>query len=167
MAYYIGQALGLVATVCCFVTPLFKKKWQMLVIVAASNLLFALNLLLIDQVSSAIYLYLVAIVQAVISYWHVQKDKPVTKAENIVFLILYVACGAIGFKSALDILPIVGAVFNMLATFQTSEQRTRALLFVNAAFFALYYALIGSTALLSVLCTMGSTALGMWRYRKG
>ena len=89
MAYYIGQALGLVATVCCFVTPLFKKKWQMLVIVAVSNLLFALNLLLIGQVSSAIYLYLVAIVQAVISYWHVQNDKPVTKAENIVFLILY------------------------------------------------------------------------------
>lgn len=28
MAYYIGQALGIVATVCCFSLPLFKKKWQ-------------------------------------------------------------------------------------------------------------------------------------------
>ena len=166
MAYYIGQALGLVATVCCFVTPLMKKKWQMLVIVAASNLLFALNLLLINQVSSAIYLYLVAIVQAVLSYWHVQKDKPVTKIENVVFLILYVVCGAIGFKRALDILPIVGAVFNMLATFQRDEQKTRVLILLNALCFFVFCAAVGSTSMFAELLAMVTTIIAMVKYRK-
>ena len=166
MAYYIGQALGLVATVCCFATPLFKKKWQMLVVTAAANLLFALNLLLINQVSSAIYLYLVAIVQAVISYWHVQKEKPVTKVENVVFLILYVACGAIGFKRSLDLLPIVGAVFNMLATFHRDEQKTRVLILLNAICFFIFCAAVGSTSMFAELLAMVTTTIAMVKYRK-
>ena len=166
MAYYIGQALGLVATVCCFVTPLMKKKWQMLVIVAAANLLFALNLILINQVSSAIYLYFVAIVQAAVSYWHVHKDKPVTKAENVVFLLLYVACGAIGFKRALDLLPIVGAVFNMLATFQPDEQKTRVLILLNAVCFFIFCAAVGSTSMFAELLAMITTIIAMVKYRK-
>lgn len=166
MAYFIGQALGLVATACCAVTPLMKKKWQMLVIVAAANLLFALNMLLIGQVSSAIYLYLVAIVQAVISYWHVQKDKPVTMAENVIFLILYVGCGAIGYKSALDLLPIVGAVFNMLATFQRDEQKTRVLILLNAICFFIFCLAVGSTSMFAELLGMITTTIAMVKYRK-
>ena len=166
MAYYIGQALGLVATVCCFLTPLFKKKLQMLVITAAANLLFALNLLLIGQVSSAILIYIVAIVQSLVSYWHVQKDKPVTLAENIIFLVLYVGCGAIGFKSALDLLPIAGAVFNMLATFQRDEQKTRVLILLNAVCFFTFCAAVGSTSMFAELLAMITTTIAMIRYRR-
>lgn len=166
MAYYIGQALGLVATVCCFVTPLLKKKWQMLVITAAANLLFALNLLLIGQVSSAITIYIVAILQSVVSYWHVQQEKPVTLAENIIFLILYVGSGAIGFKRALDLLPIAGAVFNMLATFQRDEQKTRVLILFNAMCFFTFCAAVGSTSMFAELLAMITTTIAMIRYRK-
>ena len=166
MAYYIGQALGLAATVCCFVLPLMKKKWQMLVVTAASNLMFALNLLLIDQLSSAIIIYLVAIVQAAVSYWHVQKEKPVTAAENIVFLILYVACGAIGFQGALDLLPIAGAVFNMLATFQRDEQKTRVFILLNASCFFVFCLIVGSTSMLAELLAMITTVIAMVKYRK-
>ena len=166
MAYYIGQALGLAATVCCFLTPLFKKKWQMLVITAAANLLFALNLLLIGQVSSAIIIYIVAILQSIVSYWHVQKEKKVSLAENILFLILYVGCGFIGFKSALDLLPIVGAVFNMLATFQRDEQKTRLLILLNALCFFIFCAAVGSTSMFAELLAMITTIIAMIRYRK-
>ena len=166
MAYYIGQALGLVATLCCFITPLLKKKWQMLVITAAANLFFALNLLLIGQVSSAIIIYIVAILQAIVSYWHVQKEKKVTLAENIIFLILYVGCGLIGFKSALDLLPIAGAVFNMLATFQRDEQKTRLLILLNALCFFTFCAAVGSTSMFAELLAMITTSIAMIRYRK-
>ena len=45
MIYYIAQAFGIFATLCCFAMPLFKKKWQMLLITIGGNLFFILNLL--------------------------------------------------------------------------------------------------------------------------
>ena len=45
--YITAQAFGIFATICCFIMPLFKKKWQMLLINAGGNLFFILNLLLL------------------------------------------------------------------------------------------------------------------------
>ena len=165
MAYYIGQALGIVATVCCFALPLFKKKWQMLLVSATSNLFFALNLILIGDVGSAIIVNLLAIVQTLLSLWHVQKDKPVTVAENIIFLIGYIICGSFGFRRALDVLPIVGAVFNMLSVFQRDEQKTRILILLNASTFFIYYIVVGSTNLFAELLAIITTVIAMIRYR--
>lgn len=167
MAYYIGQGFGILSTLCCLLMPQLKKKRDMLIAIALNNALVIVNILLLSGFGSGVLVCVVGVLQALVALAHLTRETPVTRAENILFLVLYLGCGLLGVRTAVDLLPTVGAVFNMLATFQTSEQRTRALLFVNAAFFALYYALIGSTALLSVLCTMGSTALGMWRYRKG
>ncbi len=166
MTYYIGQALGIVATICCFALPLFKKKWQMLLVSATSNVFFVLNLLLIDQFGSASYVNIVAIVQTLFSLWHVQKDKPVTVVENILFLIAYVVCGSFGFKGALDLLPIAGSVFNMLSVFQRDEQKTRILILFNASLFCIYYIVIGSTNLLAELLAVITTIIAMVRYRK-
>ena len=165
MAYYIGQALGIVATVCCFALPLFKKKWQMLLVSATSNLFFALNLILIGDVGSAIIVNLLAIVQTLLSLWHVQKDKPVTVAENIIFLIGYIICGSFGFHRALDVLPIIGAVFNMLSVFQRDEQKTRILILLNASTFFIYYIVVGSTNLFAELLAITTTVIAMIRYR--
>ena len=166
MAYYIGQALGIVATVCCFALPLFKKKWQMLLVSATSNLFFALNLILIGDVGSAIIVNLLAIIQTLLSLWHVQKDKPVTVAENIIFLIGYIICGSFGFHRALDVLPIVGAVFNMLSVFQRDEQKTRILILLNASTFFIYYIVVGSTNMFAELLAVITTVIAMIKYRK-
>ncbi|MBQ8506771.1 MAG: YgjV family protein [Clostridia bacterium] len=166
MLYYIGQAIGIFATICCFVMPLFKKKWQMLACSAVANVFFALNLLLIGQLSSAIIINIVAVVQTLISLWHVQKGRPVTPAENIIFLILYVACGSLGFKELLDVLPIIGAVFNMLAAFQRDEQKTRILILLNASTFFSYYLIVGSTSMFAELLAIVTTLIAMFKYRK-
>lgn len=164
--YYFGQALGIIATICCFALPLFKKKWQMLLVSATSNLFFALNLVFIGEFGSASIVNLVAIVQTLLSLWHVQKDQPVTTAENIIFLIAYVACGSIGFKGALDILPTVGSVFNMLSVFQRNEQKTRILILLNASTFLIYYIVVGSTNLFAELLAIITTVIAMVKYRK-
>lgn len=166
MAYYIGQALGIVATVCCFALPLFKKKWQMLLVSATSNLFFALNLILIGDVGSAIIVNLLAIVQTLLSLWHVQKDRPVTVAENIIFLIGYIICGSFGFHRALDVLPILGAIFNMLSVFQRDEQKTRILILLNASTFFIYYIVVGSTNMFAELLAVITTVIAMVKYRK-
>ena len=101
-----------------------------------------------------------------ISYRHVQKGTPVTTAENIVFLVLYVGMGFVGFQRALDFLPIIASVFNMLAVFQRDEQKTRILVLFNASIFCLYYIIIGSTSLLAELLAVITTVVGLIRYRK-
>jgi len=173
MIYYIAQALGIVATVCCFIMPLFKKKWQMLLINAGGNLFFILNLLLLGLSqgnllanATAMIVNMVSLVQVFISYWHVQKDKPVTMIENIIFLVLYVGLGFVGFHRALDLLPIIASVFNMLAAFQRDEQKTRYLVLCNASIFCAYYIIIGSTSLLAELLAVITTVIALIRYRK-
>lgn len=166
MTYYIGQAMGLLSTACCLLMPLLKKKRQMLWANALNNALVIFNILLLDGFSSAIMVCAVAVVQSLVTIARFSRHTKVTRLENILFLVLYVTCGLLGYRTMVDALPIVGAVFNMLATFQRDEQRTRILLLINAATFAVYYVIIGSTALLAVLCTMVSSLLGLWRYRR-
>lgn len=173
MIYYIAQAFGIFATLCCFIMPLFKKKWQMLLVNVAGNLFFILNLLLLGANegnlfvnSTAMIVNSVSLVQVLLSYWHVQKEQPVSKAENIIFLLLYVGLGFVGFNRALDFLPIIASVFNMLAVFQRDEQKTRYLVLCNASIFCAYYIIIGSTSLLAELMAVITTLIALIRYRK-
>lgn len=173
LLYIIAQAFGIFATLCCFAMPLFKKKWQMLLVNVAGNLFFILNLLLLGAHSgdwlgnaTAMIVNLVSLVQVLISYRHVQKGTPVTKAENLVFLVLYVGMGFIGFNRALDFLPIIASVFNMLAVFQKDEQKTRYLVLCNASIFCTYYIIIGSTSLLAELMAVITTVIALIKYRK-
>ena len=173
LIYLIAQAFGIFATICCFAMPLFKKKWQMLLINVGGNLFFILNLLLLGLHSgdwlgnaTAMIVNVVSLVQVLISYYHVQKEMPVTTAENIIFLLLYVGMGFVGFQRALDFLPIIASVFNMLAVFQKDEQKTRYLVLCNASIFCAYYIIIGSTSLLAELLAVITTVIALVKYRK-
>ena len=173
LLYFIAQAFGIFATLSCFAMPLFKKKWQMLLVNVAGNLFFILNLLLLGAHSgdwlgnaTAMIVNLVSLVQVLISYRHVQKGTPVTKTENLIFLALYVGMGFIGFNRALDFLPIIASVFNMLAVFQKDEQKTRYLVLCNASIFCTYYIIIGSTSLLAELMAVITTVIALVKYRK-
>ena len=173
LIYIIAQAFGIFATLCCFAMPLFKRKWQMLMVNIGGNLFFILNLLLLGLHagdlfvnSTAMIVNLVSLAQVLISYRHVQKGTPVTKAENIIFLFLYVGLGFVGFNRALDFLPIIASVFNMMAVFQKDEQKTRFLVLCNASIFCTYYIIIGSTSLLAELMAVITTLIGLIKYRK-
>ena len=87
-------------------------------------------------------------------------------AENIIFLLLYVGMGFIGFKQMLDFLPIIASVFNMLAVFQKDEQKTRYLVLCNASIFCAYYIILGSTSMLAELLAVITTVIGLIKYRK-
>ena len=173
LLYFVAQAFGIFATLSCFAMPLFKKKWQMLLVNVAGNLFFILNLLLLGAHSgdwlgnaTAMIVNLVSLVQVLISYRHVQTGTPVTKTENLIFLALYVGMGFIGFNRALDFLPIIASVFNMLAVFQKDEQKTRYLVLCNASIFCTYYIIIGSTSLLAELMAVITTVIALVKYRK-
>lgn len=174
LLYIIAQAFGIFATLCCFAMPLFKKKWQMLLVNVAGNLFFILNLLLLGlhetgdlfANATAMIVNAVSLIQVLLSYYHVQKDTPVTIPENILFLLLYVGMGLVGFNRVLDLLPITASVFNMLAVFQKDEQKTRYLVLCNASIFCAYYIIIGSTSLLAELMAVVTTVIALVKYSK-
>lgn len=177
MAYYIGQALGLVATLCCFVGPFWKKKWQMLVNTAVANLLVALNFLLIGKIGSALALNLVAIVQTAIMLVHTQKKTQVSNMERVVFLILYVAFGFVGiitapgfraeinYENILELLPILGSVLLMIGVFVRDEQTTRKFSLANALIYTVYDGIIGTTAIFAQLISVASVLVALYKYR--
>lgn len=174
LIYLIAQAFGIFAAICCFAMPLFKRKWQMLLITIGGNLFFILNLLLLGlhetgnpfTNASAMIVNGVSLVQVLLSYSHVQKETPVTTAENVIFLCLYLGLGFMGFNRGLDLLPVAGSVFNMLAVFQKDEQKTRILVLCNASIFCVYYIILGSTSLLAELMAVITTVIALVKYRK-
>ena len=82
MAYYIGQAFGLMTTACALIMPFMKKKWQLLCANILLNGLVILNLVLIGQLGSACYLCLVAIIQSVLALLRIKNEKPVSTTER-------------------------------------------------------------------------------------
>ena len=173
LLYISAQVFGILATLCCFAMPLFKKKWQMLMITEIGNLFFILNLLLLGANegnlfanSTAMIVNGVSFVQVFLSYLHVRKGTTVTTLENIIFLLLYVGLGSIGFNRALDLLPIIASVFNMLMVFQKDEQKTRILVLFNASLFCTYFIIIGSTSMLAELMAIITAVIGLIKYRK-
>lgn len=178
MNYIIGQALGIVATVCTIILPFFKKKWQILALNIAVNLLVAMNYVLIGQIGSAAVLCLVAVVQSIVSMIHSVKGTQVSAGETILFAVLYVGCGltgiitapgfvwAVNYENLLELLPIVGALMLMISVFAPDEQTTRKYLLVNGIIWTLYALAVGSTTFLTNLVAAISTASALYKYRK-
>ena len=176
--YVLGQLLGIGSTVCTVILPFFRKKWQILALNIAVNLLIAANFILIGQIGSAAFLCLVAVVQSIVSMIHDNKQTQVTAFESILFGVLYVGCGLFGIVTApgfvpeinthnlLELMPIAGALMLMFSVFSKDEQTMRKFFLANATIWTVYTAIVGSTAFFTDLVCMISTTSALIRYRK-
>ncbi len=166
MTYYIGQALGIVVTIGAILTMQIKNKKPMLIVSATVNVLSALNILLLDKFSSGVIICLVAVLQIIDSLWHDKKGTEVTLAEKIIFLMLYVTGGLLGFEKGIDVLSIIAAVLYMLAMIQKKEQNIRLFLLGNMATWTVYHTILGSTAVFAQIAGIISSLIALYRYRK-
>lgn len=178
MAYIIGQFFGLMTIVCSLVMPFLKRKWQLLCANMAINLLTILNLTLIGQFGSANFLCLVAIVQSLIALPRAQRKAEPGKAETILFTVLYVGFGffgilsapgfvpAVNYRNLLELLPILGALAQMISVFVPDEQNTRKWLLCNAVVWLIYSAAVGSSVFFNDLLAVISTSSALYKYRK-
>lgn len=165
MDYIIAQIFGIFATICCFVGPLFKRKWQMLINSAVANIFTAINFIMLGELGTGIIMNVIAVVQIVFSLWHTLKNTKVTLIENVVFLVAYVVLGIVGYNKLIDILPVIGAAIFMFSIFQRDEQKTRILYLGNAFAWIIYDILIGSSAAFSQLATICTTSMALYKYR--
>lgn len=178
MAYYIGQFFGLLTIVCSLIMPFLKKKWQLLWANIAINLLVILNMALIGQFGSAILLCLVAIVQSAIALPRTKTGKEPGTPETVLFTVLYVSFGFLGivtapnfvwamnYRNLLELLPILGALSQMISVFVRDEQDTRKWLLCNAVFWVIYSAAVGSSVVFNDILAVISTSTALYKYRK-
>lgn len=166
MNYYIGQVLGLLVTAGVILTLQLKKKKQMLTASVIINIMSAANILLLDSFNSGVIVCCVAVFQLVLSLWHEYKKTEITIAEKIIFLILYVAGGALGFETWIDLLCIIAAVFYMLAMLQKKEQHIRLFLLANLSTWIIYHGILGSTAIFAQIAGFISSLIALYRFRK-
>lgn len=166
MQYFIGQIIGIIVTIGVIVTMQIKKKRHMLIFSAVSNILSALNILLLDTFNSGVIICCVAVFQIIFSLWHDKKQTEAPVAEKIIFLALYVAGGLLGFEKPLDVLSIVAAILYMLAMFQKKEQNIRLFLLGNMATWTVYHTVLGSTAVFAQIAGIISSLIALYRYRK-
>ena len=166
MQYYIGQFLGIVVTIGAILTMQIKNKKPMLIVSAMVNVLSALNILLLDKFSSGVIICFVAVFQILFSLWHEKKGTDIPLAEKIIFLVLYITGGLLGFEKPIDILSIIAAVLYMLAMIQKKEQHIRHFLLGNMATWTVYHTVLGSTAVFAQLAGIISSLIALYRYRK-
>ena len=178
MAYYIGQFCGLLTIVCSVTMPFLKKKWQLLWANIAINALVILNMALIGQFGSAIALCLVAIAQSAIALPRAGTGREPSATETVVFTFLYLGFGFLGIITApnfiwqinsrnlLELLPILGALSQMISVFVPDEQNTRKWLLCNALFWVIYSAAVGSAVVVNDLLAVISTSSAIYKYRK-
>ena len=167
MTYYIGQALGVLATAMTILMFQLKNKNHMLFVNIISNLAVSVNVLFINnEFNSGVIICLIAIVQLIVSYIHDKKGKEVPLIEKIIFLALYIAGGLVGFTGPKEILPIIAAGFYMFAMFQKNPQRIRYILLGNMSSWIIYFLLPFSTSIFAQIAGIISSLIGIYRYRK-
>ena len=175
--YIFGQICGIIGTIITIVQPQFKSKQRILWCTLVVNGLSATNYACVGGVGSAVFLCLIAVVQAAVSIVHVRRDTEIAKWETVLFFLLYMGAGFYGMITSagfvwginahnlLELLPIIGALMLMLSVFAKTEQKTRAFLFCNGAVWAVYCAIIGAATFFTALAAMVSSAVAMWKYR--
>lgn len=167
MTYYIGQAVGILSVLFTILMFQLKTKKQMLFVNIASNAVVAINILFIKQEFNAgVIINLIAIVQLIVSYIHDKKGVEIKTVEKIIFLVLYVGGGLFGLTGPKEILPIIAAVFYMVAMFQKNPQRIRYILLGNMSAWVIYFLSPFSTTIFAQIAGIISSVVGIVRYRK-
>lgn len=173
----IGQIIGVIASVVTVLNPVYKKKWQMLVNNIMTNLLLGLNLVFLGEFGSGIFLFAVAVVQAIINLLHTLRNEVVKTPEKIIFFILYVGLGLYGLvtgpefvpgfnvRNFVELMPIAGAVFSMCFIFARREQVARRFLLCCDSLWGMYYIIIGSSAVLGSIVSVTLCLISLYRYR--
>jgi hypothetical protein len=144
-----------------------KNKTHMLFVNIISNAAVAINVLFIkNEFNSGVIICLIAIVQIIVSHIHDKKGTEVSLVEKIIFFVLYIVGGLVGLTGPKEILPIIAAIFYMLAMFQKNPQRIRYILLGNMSAWVIYFISPFSTSIFAQIAGIISSVIGILRYRK-
>ena len=161
----VGHGLGFVAFVLGFCSYQAKNRKELLVWQIANSAVFVLHYFLIGAPSACV-LNVVNIVRNLVYYHRGQKGK-IPVAYPVLFSMLMVLFGLITWEGPHSILVIFGIAINSLCISLNNVQGIRKSILLTSSLVFLYDAFVLSVGgMIYELIAIGSSLLGLWRYRK-
>lgn len=162
----LGQIFSIVGMILTIVSFQMKTRKQILLMQTAGSVFFLLSYILLES-WAAVYLNIVFLVRNIVFYFSKDKKWAQHKMWLAVLLVAVVAAGFVGFRSWVDILPIIGSVFGTVAMYMTSENMLRLLKLGDSPCWLIYNCNVPSWG--GVICevfNITSIAVGLIRYKK-
>ena len=158
----IFGGLSIAASVC---SMQFKNRKTILIALLCLNLFSALNLIFLGSFSAA-YITLFAILEMIVNYLFERKKKSTPKPVVVLYILVYIALGALTFAKPLDLLPLLAAIIFCFTVLTKDEQNIRKLMFLNQSLWLIFDLSVGAYVLVgSNILTLVSTANALYRFR--
>ena len=135
--FIMSQIIGIVTTVLAIISMPLKSMKPILILQLIVNLTTALSYLFADGFSGA-WICIVAILQTLCCYVYNQKEKKFPLPLTVFFILAYIACSALNFKTLFDILPAAAAIAYALSILTTHPSVFRIYTLANCALWLAY-----------------------------
>lgn len=160
-----AQILGIVASIIAIISFQMRKKWQMLAVGMVANLLSMVVFLMLNGITTAVTVNLIAVLQCGINAYLSYKGKEASVIQKIIFTILFLLSGFLEYTVLLDLLPILASILFMCSAFQKKEQKVRIWSAFNVVVWIIYDIIVGTTAVFGQMVSLVSILIGLYRYR--
>ena len=162
----VGQILSIIGMVLTIASFQMKTRKQIILMQTAGSVFFLFSYLLLES-WSAVYLNVVFLIRNIVFYFGKDKKWAEHKAWLFGLLVAVIIAGFIGFRSWLDILPIIGSVFSTIAMYMKSENMLRLFKLGDSPCWLIYNCTVPSTG--GIICEIFniiSIIVGLIRYKK-
>lgn len=162
----ISQIIGIAVAVAAVLSMQLKNVKSILICQLLCNGLGALSYLLLNELSGFM-LHAVAVCQTLVFYIIRQKEIKAPKYVSWIFVVLFVGCSALSYKSPVDLFSAFSALMFSLSICCEKPSRYRAFMLFNGISWVLYdvnvaaYSMIITHALLVVSTVAGIIRLDL------
>lgn len=146
MNFLVAQIIGVIVTLYAIISTQFKSVHALLIANIITNVLSALNYILLGGASGT-WVCVVAAVQAILMDRLNAADENQTRRKNVyagIFVLIYIVGSLYCFQSWLDILPCLCALIYTLCVYQKNVVRYKGLAILNSAVWAIYDLVTGA-----------------------
>ena len=161
----IGQIFSIIGMALTVVSFQMKTKKQILVMQSVGSAFFLISYILLGS-WAAVCLNVVFLIRNIVFYFN--DKKWASRGIWLYFILaLVIAAGALGFKTYLDIIPIVGAIFGTVAAYMKRENMFRLLKLGDSPCWLIYNISLPSVGgIICEIINIISILVGLIRYRK-
>lgn len=162
--FIVAQVMGFLGIITNIVSMQLEKKKQILYCFILANAFFSISYILLGGYVGGI-ICIIANVQTIINYFFEKKEKEIPKWLILIYFVSSFIGGMITYKTAFDILPVLGGLTYTWSIIQKEEKNIRRITLLNILLWLTYdiYILAYSTVV-SDLFFITSTIIGMLRF---
>lgn len=162
----IGQIASIIGMILTIASFQMKTRKQIIVFQTIGSSFFLISYFMLGS-WTGVYMNIVYLSRNVVFYYRKEKKWAKSKWWLVVFLVGSVVAGTLGYRSAIDLLPIFGAVFATVAMYMSRENTLRMLNLFASPCWLIYNINLPSTG--GIICeafNIVSVIVGLIRYRK-